>query len=55
MRMLDISRYLFFLQNAGWSDLIDPRWKAQVYQELSEQFPEMSEEEWCKVERVVFV
>ena len=43
--MLDISFYLRFLQNAGWTDLIDRRLKAQVHQELLELFPEMCEEE----------
>ena len=43
--MLGISFNLRFLQNAGWSDLIDRRLKAQVHQELLEHFPEMCEVE----------
>ena len=43
--MLDINFYLRFLQNAGWTDLIDRRLKVQVHQELLEHFPEMCEVE----------
>lgn len=53
--MSDISQYLRFLLYTGWSDLIDSRWKEKVHQELLERFPEMSEEEWHRVESVLFV
>jgi len=52
--MTDISGYLRYLLDTGWSDLIDIRWKEKVHQELSERFPEMSEDEWHRVVNVVF-
>ena len=52
--MTDISRYLRFLQDSGWSDLIDSRWKEQVHHELLERFPEMSDGEWRVIEDVLF-
>ena len=52
---LDISKYLLFLTNQGWSDLIDSWWKVQVYQELVAKYPNMSEPEWKQIENVLFI
>ena len=52
---LEISKYLRFLDDAGWSELIDNRWKEDVYKELLAQFPSMTSEEWNHIERVIFV
>ena len=51
----NISRYLKFLQKEGWSDLICRRWKDRVYEELIKKFPNMSEEEWKRLEKVLFI
>lgn len=51
----NISKYLRYLQKEGWSDLICRRWKEQVYEELIQTFPNMSEEEWNRVEKDVFI
>lgn len=45
-RNIDIRKYLQFLDNDGWSELIGERWKGEVKQLLSSKFPEMTEEEW---------
>ena len=52
---LEISKYLRFLDDAGWSELVDNRWKEDVYKELLAQFPSMTSEEWNQIERVIFV
>ena len=52
---LDISKYLRYLDGAGWSELIDDRWKAAVYNELIAQFPSMTSEDWNQIESVIFV
>ena len=43
---IDIRKYLQFLDDGGWSELIDERWKNKVKQLLVSQFPEMTKEEW---------
>ena len=50
-----ISKYLKFLMKEGWSDLICHRWKDQVYSELTQRFPNISEEEWMRIEKDVFI
>ena len=52
---IDISKYLSFLQKQGWSDLIDERWKDDVKNELLVKFPKLKEDEWERIERVLFV
>jgi hypothetical protein len=39
-----VSKALIHLENAGWSDLIDKRWKSKVSREITENFPEMNKE-----------
>ena len=51
---IDIRKYLQFLDDDGWSELIDERWKNEVKQLLVSQFPEMTKEEWNEIARVVF-
>lgn len=55
MSRSDISKYLRYLDKAGWSELIDDRWKDEVYQELIAQFPAMTSDEWNQIESVIFV
>ena len=51
---MDISKYLIYLEEAGWSELICIRWKEEVYRELLLKFPDMTEEEWNKISEVTF-
>ena len=51
---IDIRKYLQFLDDDGWLELIDERWKNEVKQLLVSQFPEMTKEEWNEIARVVF-
>ena len=55
MERLDISKYLRYLVDAGWSELIDDRWRDEVYKELNAHFPAMTSEEWNQIESVIFV
>lgn len=50
-----ISNYLKYLEKEGWSELICHRWKDQVYSELIQRFPNMSDEEWKCIEKDVFI
>ena len=52
---IDISKYLQFLDDDGWSELIDSRWKDEVKQTLTSHFPDMTEEEWDVLVDVSFV
>lgn len=51
---MGIRRYLQFLDDEGWSELIDERWKDEVKQQLTSKFPEMTKEDWNEIARVVF-
>lgn len=51
----NISKYLRFLEKDGWSELIDERWKADVRKSLIDHFPEMTGDEWNRIETVVFI
>lgn len=53
-RNMDIHKYLQFLDDEGWSELIDERWKNEVKQLLTLKFPEMTLEEWNEIVDVVF-
>lgn len=51
---IDIRKYLLHLDDEGWSELIDSRWEKEVKQTLLTRFPQMTEEEWEHVSKVVF-
>ena len=51
---IDIRKYLLFLDDEGWSELIDERWKGEVKQLLTSKFPGMTLEEWNEIVNVVF-
>lgn len=52
---VDISMYLQFLSNTGWSEIIDVRWKHEVKKSLMTNFPQMTDEEWMEIENVIFL
>lgn len=52
---MNIQKYLHVLEEEGWSELIDERWKEEVKQLLTKKFPEMTAEEWDKIAHVVFL
>ena len=39
-----VSKALIFLENEGWSDLIDKRWKKDIIKTLKYNFPDMDKE-----------
>ena len=39
-----VSKALRHLENAGWSDLIDKRWKKDIIKTLKSNFPDMDKE-----------
>lgn len=51
----NISKYLYYLEKEGWSDLIDERWKEDVRKTLIKHFPRMTAEEWKRIEMVLFI
>ena len=51
---IDIRKYLQFLDDDGWSELIDEQWKGKVEQMLVSKFPELTKEEWNEIARVIF-
>lgn len=51
---MDIRKYLQFLDDEGWSELIDGRWKNEVKQLLTSKFAEMTKGEWDEIAHVVF-
>ncbi len=51
---LDISKYLIYLEEDGWSELIDTRWTDEVRDTLIKKFPNMTDAEWKEISKVVF-
>lgn len=51
----NVGKYLRFLAEEGWSELIDERWKKEVLLSLKKQFHQMTDAEWKTVESIVFV
>ena len=41
---IEVNKCLRYLDNAGWSDLIDSRWEDDVVKELKHNFPNVSDE-----------
>lgn len=39
-----LSKALLHLENEGWSDLIDKRWKKDIIKTLNKEFPSMNKE-----------
>jgi hypothetical protein len=52
---IEVNKCLRYLDNAGWSDLIDSRWKEDVVKELKHNFPNISDEVIEKVLELVLV
>ena len=50
-----IGAYLTYLDQQGWSELIDERWKKDVHNELKNKFPDMSNEEWNYICEFLFL
>ena len=51
----EVSKCLQYLENAGWSDLIDSRYENQVTDELMKQFPNISDDVLARVLNLVLV
>ena len=39
-----VREVLLYLEDAGWSDLIDSRWKNDLVNEITEKFPNLENE-----------
>jgi len=52
---INISKYLQILDDEGWSELIDSRWKEEVKLTLTSHFPNMTDEEWDVIVDVSFI
>ena len=51
----EVSNCLQYLEDAGWSDLIDSRYENQVTDELMKQFPNISNDVLVRVLNLVLV
>lgn len=52
---IEVNKCLRYLDNTGWSDLIDSRWEEDVVKELKHNFPNISDEVIEKVLELVLV
>lgn len=52
---VEVNKCLRYLDNAGWSDLIDSRWEQDVVNELKMKFPKITDEVIEKVLELVLV
>ena len=52
---IEVNKCLRYLDNAGWSELIDSRWEDEVVKELKHNFPNISDEVIEKVLELVLV
>jgi len=50
-----VSEALLHLEEQGWSDLIDSRWKEDVINEIKNKFPNIPDEELNEVLNLVLV
>ena len=53
--MITIKDCLLYLEQQGWSDLIDSRWEQKVIEELKNKFPDVSDDIIKEVLLVVLV
>ena len=53
--LIAVSNCLSYLENAGWSDLIDSRWEDNVIEELRQQFPDITDAVLVRVLNLVLV
>ena len=51
----EVSKCLQYLEEAGWTELIDSRYENQVTDELMKQFPNISDEVLTRVLNLVLV
>lgn len=51
----EVSKCLQYLEEAGWSDLIDSRYENQVTDELMKQFPNITDDVLVRVLNLVLV
>lgn len=50
-----LSKALLHLENEGWSDLIDKRWKKEIIKTLNKAFPSMNKETLDEVLNCVII
>lgn len=46
---------LLYLEEIGWIDLIDSRWKQQVEADIKKQFPDISKEDLDYILNLVLI
>ena len=51
--LIEVSNCLQYLEEAGWSDLIDSRYENQVTGELMKQFPNITDDVLVRVLNLV--
>lgn len=50
-----VKSVLIYLEDAGWSDLIDSRWKKEVIRDIKQKFPNISQSVLDEVLKLVLV
>lgn len=53
--MVSVRDCLLHLEEKGWSELIDTRWKQLVIEELTNEFPDITDDIIEKVLKIVIV
>lgn len=53
--LIEVSNCLQYLEETGWSDLIDSRYENQVTGELMKQFPNITDDVLVRVLNLVLV
>lgn len=53
--LVEVSKCLQYLEDAGWSDLIDSRYELQVTDELMKQFPNITDDVLVRVLNLVLI
>lgn len=51
----DVSECLQYLEDEGWSDLIDERWSTEVQNDLTKKFPGIEPDVLLDVLRIVLI
>ena len=52
---IEVNKCLRYLDNAGWSDLIDSRWRNKVIEDIKSEFPQVDDEILEEVLKTVLI
>ena len=55
MQQTNIQRIYSYLEDAGWSELIDSRWRDDVIKEIHENLPDVSDNDIEHVLNIILI